>query len=549
MDNKRKIVGTVLGKGPAKLRKISLNAFEASEPLQETQTTEKLKNDSEVVTASVHPASTAMVDPEQEEVILKTALWISNNMDKAASLVEKSKENPMLAFLADTHGATTAGRMYLRELQRLKTEKEVQAVCSGTQDAPVVHASQIASFIEQSRLAAIAAAATLNLNTSGGLVAPAQAPVAAVPKERRNRWGPSVSETPSAPSSSSTTSRFGSIPTHYTTSVTSTSTTGRTSEEAHIAHLAASFDQPTHSSEDSLRLERQLREQREMQLIESRIRDAASQGVGSGMGGGDNKSIVEVAKFLAQHANTNTSTTSSSSSGHNNTNTIASAYTHKGPALLMAEKQAALYLERLAQYTELAALHDADTTYRDTTEEAERRGGVIEGGTWEHRKRAKEMLFTAGKNLELTLLGSGKSHMADYLPKDVLDAFLKNAESVSKGSGPSGSSVDAHALDSGNVGYQLLQKSGWAEGSGLGASGSGIVQPITSAHAATATAPVVVNGVTIAGGRGPEGSGVGTSATHEVAENDDDFDQYRKRMMLAYRFRPNPLNNPRRNYY
>jgi hypothetical protein len=42
---------------------------------------------------------------------------------------------------------------------------------------------------------------------------------------------------------------------------------------------------------------------------------------------------------------------------------------------------------------------------------------------------------------------------------------------------------------------------------------------------------------------------VGVTASHEVEEDDDMFDQYRKRMMLAYRFRPNPLNNPRRAYY
>ena len=35
-------------------------------------------------------------------------------------------------------------------------------------------------------------------------------------------------------------------------------------------------------------------------------------------------------------------------------------------------------------------------------------GGVIDGGTWEHRKRAKEMLSTADKNLELTLLAAGR---------------------------------------------------------------------------------------------------------------------------------------------
>jgi splicing factor 4 len=36
---------------------------------------------------------------------------------------------------------------------------------------------------------------------------------------------------------------------------------------------------------------------------------------------------------------------------------------------------------------------------------------------------------------------------------------------------------------------------------------------------------------------------------HEVAEGDDMFEQYRKRMMLGYKFRPNPLGNPRKSYY
>ncbi len=36
-------------------------------------------------------------------------------------------------------------------------------------------------------------------------------------------------------------------------------------------------------------------------------------------------------------------------------------------------------------------------------------------------------------------------------------------------------------------------------------------------------------------------SGVGAEPPAEVAKSDDDFDVYRKRMMLAYRFRPNPL--------
>ena len=61
-------------------------------------------------------------------------------------------------------------------------------------------------------------------------------------------------------------------------------------------------------------------------------------------------------------------------------------------------------------------------------------------------------------------------------------------------------------------------------------------------------------------------SGVGESLPGEVKEDDSQYDVYRKRMMLAYRFRPNPLvsavlsdietnnlfstqNNPRRPYY
>jgi hypothetical protein len=45
------------------------------------------------------------------------------------------------------------------------------------------------------------------------------------------------------------------------------------------------------------------------------------------------------------------------------------------------------------------------------------------------------------------------------------------------------------------------------------------------------------------GGAAAAGGGVGTHAGHQVEEDDNEFDQYRKRMMLAYKFRPNPMNN------
>lgn len=38
-----------------------------------------------------------------------------------------------------------------------------------------------------------------------------------------------------------------------------------------------------------------------------------------------------------------------------------------------------------------------------------------------------------------------------------------------------------------------------------------------------------------------ENHGLGVERPSELRQNDDEFDAYRKRMMLAYRFRPNPL--------
>jgi hypothetical protein len=36
-------------------------------------------------------------------------------------------------------------------------------------------------------------------------------------------------------------------------------------------------------------------------------------------------------------------------------------------------------------------------------------------------------------------------------------------------------------------------------------------------------------------------AGLGTEKPGEIGAEDDEFEAYRKRMMLAYRFRPNPL--------
>lgn len=60
-------------------------------------------------------------------------------------------------------------------------------------------------------------------------------------------------------------------------------------------------------------------------------------------------------------------------------------------------------------------------------------------------------------------------------------------------------------------------------GEGLGSSRSGIATPV------------------MAGDVKKDNLGVGAHAPGEVAPDDDIYEQYKKRMMLGYRHRPNPL--------
>jgi splicing factor 4 len=71
---------------------------------------------------------------------------------------------------------------------------------------------------------------------------------------------------------------------------------------------------------------------------------------------------------------------------------------------------------------------------------------------------------------------------------------------------------------------------GWKEGTGLGSGGTGITVPI----------PTQQKNDTL---------GIGANDPAESESGDDIYSLYRKRMMRAYRFRPNPLNNPRHQYY
>jgi splicing factor 4 len=71
-----------------------------------------------------------------------------------------------------------------------------------------------------------------------------------------------------------------------------------------------------------------------------------------------------------------------------------------------------------------------------------------------------------------------------------------------------------------NVGHKLLQKMGWKEGKGIGAKGDGRTAPVAAGAGAAAAG---------------NNLGLGAEAHGTVKEEDDPFEQYRKRMMLGYK--------------
>ncbi|CAG0888551.1 unnamed protein product [Cyprideis torosa] len=152
-------------------------------------------------------------------------------------------------------------------------------------------------------------------------------------------------------------------------------------------------------------------------------------------------------------------------------------------------------------------------------------------GTWEHRKRRKEMEETKELAEKITQANRGKHHIGDFLPPDELKKFMEKYKALKEGRDFDDSDYAAFKLTAENLGYRMLQKLGWEEGEGLGPEKQGIKAPVNKAK------PI------------GESGGLGLSAQDNLTGDEDEYEAYRKRMMLAYRFRPNPLNNPRRAYY
>ncbi|NXA42577.1 SUGP1 protein, partial [Eudromia elegans] len=152
-------------------------------------------------------------------------------------------------------------------------------------------------------------------------------------------------------------------------------------------------------------------------------------------------------------------------------------------------------------------------------------------GTWEHQLRRMEMDKTREWAEQLTQMGRGKHFIGDFLPPDELEKFMETFKALKEGREPDYSEYKEFKLTVENIGYQMLMKMGWKEGEGLGSDGQGIKTPVSKGTTAV------------------DGAGFGIDRPAELTKEDDEYEAFRKRMMLAYRFRPNPLNNPRRPYY
>lgn len=131
-----------------------------------------------------------------------------------------------------------------------------------------------------------------------------------------------------------------------------------------------------------------------------------------------------------------------------------------------------------------------------------------------------------------SLQASGKRghHMGDYIPPEELENFLSKCNDAASRKAAREAAEKAK-IQADNVGHKLLSKMGWKEGEGLGSSRKGIADPI------------------MAGDVKKDHLGVGATQPGEVTPEDDIYEQYKKRMMLGYRHRPNPLGNPRKAYY
>ncbi|CAL4106177.1 unnamed protein product, partial [Meganyctiphanes norvegica] len=149
-----------------------------------------------------------------------------------------------------------------------------------------------------------------------------------------------------------------------------------------------------------------------------------------------------------------------------------------------------------------------------------------EGGTWEHKRFCFGFSMPnhpVSKSLQTYL------HVAMYLPNLQLLIFIVKFQNLYASKDPYIAKCHDIKINRKNSSFTQMRSTSGVVGLRLIFGRLGQIKPISNGRA--------------------ENQGLGVDRPDNLDIDDTEFDAYRKRMMLAYRFRPNPLNNPRRQYY
>ncbi|KAG2642488.1 hypothetical protein PVAP13_2KG272600 [Panicum virgatum] len=155
-------------------------------------------------------------------------------------------------------------------------------------------------------------------------------------------------------------------------------------------------------------------------------------------------------------------------------------------------------------------------------------------------------------------------HMGDFIPPEELEKFMTRCNDA-EAQKATKEAAEKAKIQADNIGHKLLSKMGWREEKSL----TQMLERNYFMGGRNCVASSIVNipapvellceglgserrgraDPIMAGDVKKDHLGVGAVQPGEVTSEDDIYEQYKKRMMLGYRYRPNPLNNPRKAYY
>ncbi|XP_030963023.1 SURP and G-patch domain-containing protein 1-like protein [Quercus lobata] len=243
----------------------------------------------------------------------------------------------------------------------------------------------------------------------------------------------------------------------------------------------------------------------------------------------EEKALSQTSESQSSHSGGTSTSASKSNSGSQRSSHQHSNYQTPASALYAATEDPRVQTASAGRYGEASAPTSADPIammefYMKKAAQEEK---------FKQPKQSKDEMPPPASLQGPDLLAAASKkghHMGDYIPQEELEKFLAACNDAAAQKAAK-EAAERAKIQADNVGHRLLSKMGWKEGEGLGSSKSGIADPI------------------MAGNVKIDNLGVGAHNPGDVTPEDDIYEQYKKRMMLGYRYRPNPLNNPRKAYY